>query len=161
MEPGRARSVGLGAAIVLVVPMAIFPAAQLAYPRGLGRISLAGPAEFEARAGLARAVDRLEKPVLIFDDILSQPWHSTGGRFPAFVPDPVWYGWARDHGLLEGGGAGAMIRRHEFRSLVLGGWMTAEIEAAREGGFREADDQPAGVRDAGLKLLVPGGPGPP
>ena len=153
LGPGRARSAGLGVAIALLAPMALFPAAQLARPRGFGRISLASPAESEDRAGLARAVDRLEKPVMVFDDILAQPWHSTGGRYPAFVPDPLWHVWARDHGLFEGGGAAAMIRRHEFRSLVLGDWMTPELEAAGESGYCEAPT-PEAFGPHRLKLLT-------
>lgn len=157
---GRARSIGLAAATALLVPMALFPAAQLLRPRSFGRIELADAAEYAARSALARDVDGLEKPLLIFDDILSQPWHSTGGRYPAFVPDPVWYGLARDRGLLEGGGAPAMIRRREFRSLVIEPWRDGEISAAREAGYRRADPTPEGIRAAGLILLVaPDAPG--
>lgn len=160
MPPGRSRSAGLAAATALLVPMALFPAAQLAVPHGLGRIALAGPEEYRARDDLAKAVDRLEKPVLIFDEILAQPWHSTGGRYPAFVPDPIWYGWARDRGLLEGGGAASMIRRHAFRSLVLGDWMAPEMEAARASGYVE-DGPPPGIKAVGLKLLTLPGPDTP
>jgi hypothetical protein len=153
--PGRSRSIALLAAAALMVPMALFPAAQLARPRGLGKITLdEGPAD-EVRAALAGDVDRLEKPVLIFDDILAQPWHATGGKYPAFVADSFWYWEAKSKGFLQAGGAEAMIRAREFRSLVLGDWMAGEMKAARESGYCEAAVQPEGIRASGLKLLVP------
>jgi hypothetical protein len=67
---------------------------------------------------------------------------------------------ARAQGLFKGGGAEELIRRHQFRSLVLGDWMKDEMEAARASGFCEVE-APPGIRDAGLKLLVPCEPSPP
>jgi hypothetical protein len=143
-----------------MVPMALFPAAQLARPRGLGRITLDdGPAD-AVRAALADDVDRLGKPVLIFDDILAQPWHATDGRYPAFVADSFWYWEAKSKGFLKGGGAEELIRRREFRSLVLDASMVGELGAAREAGYCEADPQPAGIRAAGMMLFVPCDPAP-
>jgi hypothetical protein len=158
---GRPRDLALAAAAALMVPMALFPAAQLARPHALGRITLADGRADAVRAALAEDVDRLEKPVLIFDDILSQPWHATGGEYPAFVADSFWYWEAKSKGFLQEGGAESLIRRHAFRSLLLDNSMVGEMRAARESGYREAPDQPAGIRAAGLKLLVPGGAGPP
>jgi hypothetical protein len=158
--PGRPRTIGVAAAAALIAPMAAFPAAQLAAPRSFGRIRLADAAEYAGRTSLAGAVDGLEKPVLVFDDILCQPWHATGDRYPAFVPDMNWYWVGKAQGLFKGGGADELIRRHEFRSLVLADWMAGEMKAARESGYCEVEP-PRGIRDAGFKLLVPCGPGPP
>ncbi len=160
LPPGRLRSLCLGVAVALLVPMALFPAAQLAAPRSLGRIILADPAEYAARARLARDVDALDKPVLIFDDVLAQPWHAGGGRYPTFVPDLNWYPVGRAQGLFEGGGADAMIRRHEFRSLLLDDSKAGEMEVARASGYCEAPAQPEGIRAAGLTLFVPCEAGP-
>ena len=154
MPEGRARTAGLALAVATLAPMVAFPAAQLAAPRSFGRIRLADAAEYAARERLARAVGGLEKPVLIFDDILAQPWHASDDRYPTFVPDLNWFLAGKAPLLFEGGGAAPMIRRHAFRSLLLTGGMPAELEAAREAGYVEVPDPPEAIRAAGLKLLV-------
>jgi hypothetical protein len=80
---------------------------------------LADAGEYERRAAVAAVVHALPKPVLVSDDILAQPWHATGGTYPAYVIDPLWLFLGRREGLITGEGPGVLFRTGAVRSAVV------------------------------------------
>ena len=136
-RPGSGRLAALlpVAALALVVPMAAFPAAQLLWVNRFGVTRLVTPEQRRARAALAAAVDALPAPLFVSDDILAQPWHSSGGRYPAYVIDPLWADLGRRRGLIAGSAPAALIRSGAVRAAVVPavGGLRKVAEAA---GFR-------------------------
>ena len=66
---------------------------------------------------LARKLASAPKPALA-PEMLSLPWFSTDGQYPAYVLDPVLISAAEDAHLLAAGGIRGMIRRREFASIL-------------------------------------------
>ena len=90
------------ATIVLgLAPLVLLPLLQLARPNAAGRIVLCSRKDGTVLAELARTIDRLPKPLYSEDEILSLPWHSSEGRYPALVLDGTWFGVARREGLMS------------------------------------------------------------
>jgi hypothetical protein len=99
-ESGAVRRWALAAVVTLLLPLAVFPWAQLARPNAMGRIVLCTPDDGAELARLSAAVALLPKPLYSDDEIMSLPWHSSDGRYPALVLDGTWYGIARRERLV-------------------------------------------------------------
>lgn len=110
---------GAVAAAALLVPMIVFPALQLALPNRFGVTRLATAEMRAAKRELARRVDALPKPAVVLDDVLAQPWHSSGGRYPAVVLDNVWFDIAARRGMLRHGGPETLLTRGLARSALV------------------------------------------
>jgi hypothetical protein len=115
---GAVRRWRLAAVLTLLIPFAVFPWAQLARPNALGRTVLCTPDDGAELARLAEAVARLPKPLYSDDEIMSLPWHSTDGRYPALVLDGTWYGIARREGLLAQEFPYDLLGSGRFRSAL-------------------------------------------
>jgi hypothetical protein len=119
---GRARAVFAGA----VGLVAAFALVQLAVPNRFGTLTLDGRWRAPLRAWLAERT-ATGGTLLVLDDVLAQPWSSSGGRHPAYVLDPVW---------LEVSGTG--VRRTVAQVLAqpgVTGWVATEsqLQALRGG----------------------------
>jgi hypothetical protein len=117
--PGRRAALLPLAAALLTVPMIAFPAAQLVWTNRFGVTRLADAQQYQRRVAAAARVHALPQPILISDDILAQPWHSTGGAYPAYVIDPLWMFLGRRAGLVPSEGTGALLRTGAVRSAVV------------------------------------------
>jgi hypothetical protein len=126
--------------------MCALPAVNLLFPTlrlGVVRSNLVfGDGErYAQRREMSALLARLPKPVLIPDEVLSQPWHATAGRYPAFVMDGLVYEQAEKIGLLEGGGLVGKVRRREFGAVVAAP-NSAFARAAAEAGYEEVVPPP-------------------
>jgi hypothetical protein len=133
-------------AAALLASMCALPAVNLLFPTlrlGVVRSNLVfGNGErYAQRREMSALLARLPKPVLIADEILSQPWHATAGRYPAFVMDGLVYEQAEKKGLLEGGGLVGKVRRGEFGAVVAAPNSAFAREAA-EAGYEEVVPPP-------------------
>jgi hypothetical protein len=119
IHEGSQRQLGL-AAMLALVPMELFPAAQLIWPNRFGVTRLlATPQAREQRQALAQFVRSAPKPVYIVDDVLSMPWYTRAPNDPsAIVMDATWYSLAKTAHLIEGGGVESMINQGAFRTVV-------------------------------------------
>jgi hypothetical protein len=142
-ETAKARKV-LTAGALMLAPMIVY-ALVLLYdrPTPLAVLTLKADGttlhhttarDIAVRERLDAVVARLPPPVYIEDDIFSLPWHSTGGRYPAFVLDYVFYDRAFDLGLV-GGGVEGLFANHYFASAVLGDSSPC-LTAALNAGYR-------------------------
>jgi hypothetical protein len=84
-----------------------------------GRLRLLSPAEEQDRRALANAIAGAPKPVLILDDTFSQPWHATGGKFPAFVVDPNVLADLRRTKIIPDDRIATLIELRRFRAVFL------------------------------------------
>jgi len=141
LEP--CKKFGIGLVNVSVVPTILLLALQAMFPGGLGgvfswttlRISAT---EAASRVMAADVVQNAPQPLFTTDHVLSLPWHSTGGRHPACVLDPVYYNKARQSGFLAGDGVVGQIQRREFRSL----WLPANhtlVKEAKHADYKETE----------------------
>ena len=85
----RAGALASLAAWVAVAPL------QLAFPGRFGVMHLEG----RWRAGVRAWMQARGGTLLVLDDVLAQPWNSTGGRAPAYVLDLDWLAHAAGPGL--------------------------------------------------------------
>ena len=84
-----------------------------------GRLALLSEGQMKARLGLASYIAAQPKPVLVMDDIFSQPFYSTGGLFPAFVQDPNISSDLLKHRIIRTDPMAAAITGHVFPTLLL------------------------------------------
>ncbi len=148
---GPFRSIVVGIVNVSVVPTILLLGLQAMFPQGLGGIFSwttlrIDEAAASSRAMAAAIVQSAPLPLFTTDHVLSLPWHSTGGRHPASVLDPIYYNQAKRSQFLSGDGVVGQIQRHEFRSL----WLPADHDVANEAkrcGYRETETR-LRVRDA-------------
>lgn len=84
-----------------------------------GRLRLLSQAEVENRSAVVAAMSQAPKPILINDDVFSQPWHSSEDRFPAFVIDPNLLKDLERKKVLLGRTMERLIRMRQFRTLFL------------------------------------------
>jgi hypothetical protein len=76
--------------------------------------------EVRKRESLAQQLRSVPKPMLIFDEIFNQPWHSSDGQFPALVViDEASYRAATAHGLISGDGLASFARERRMASVVI------------------------------------------
>lgn len=116
--------VSLWPALVLTASTALLPALTLMFPRvnahGLHwNLVFVDREAYETRKRLAADVAGLDKPAFVRDDILSLPWHSTNGRYPALIIDSLWHARAARNGRLGAGGLGQLLRDHTYKTLLL------------------------------------------
>ena len=113
-----------GPAVALLFATAALPALQAAFPWGInGKLAwhslrITSAADSERRA-FAKKISELPRPIFSDDDIFALPWHSTGGLYPAFPIDHVFYDEAQRQGKLAEGGIVSLVRRGYFGSLVI------------------------------------------
>jgi hypothetical protein len=75
---------------------------------------------YVARAHLADVIRELPKPVFVSDDdILEQPWIATGGQYPAYLVDPVYYDEAVVRGQIQAGGLEGLVRSRRFAEVIV------------------------------------------
>ncbi|HEY1380661.1 MAG TPA: hypothetical protein VGF55_27920, partial [Gemmataceae bacterium] len=118
-RPSQHRLAALAAAAGCVFPVAMLAIPHLSAGFLHWNLTFGDHDSFVARTRLADAIRRLPSPVYVVgDEVLSQPWISTGGQYPAFVTDPVVYEEAEARGLLQGGGIRGLVRRRRFGAVV-------------------------------------------
>jgi hypothetical protein len=106
-------------AAALLTSMLGLPLAQLVWPNRYGIQKIpASDAQLQARQRLARAIATLPKPLFIADDIFSQPWHSSGGHYPAVALDYVWFDIATRAGAVGENALQLLPRTHGLRSVI-------------------------------------------
>ena len=119
VRDGNHRQLGL-ATLLALIPMELFPVAQLVWPNRFGVTSLLPtPEAREQRAALARFVRAAPKPVFIEDEVFSMPWYSSlPDGAGAMVMDGLWYALAQNAHIIEDGGVERMIREGCFKTVV-------------------------------------------
>ncbi|MFL5244372.1 MAG: hypothetical protein ACJ8FY_19910 [Gemmataceae bacterium] len=142
---------GVTSVLLAIASMTVFPTAQLAFPDKLGNLTISSEEQHNSAKALAAFVDRLPKPAYIEDGMLSEPWYSTNGQYPAVVLDIVFYYDARAHGWMENGGVDELIAKHSFRSLLIRGRPVSR-ETALKCGYQLVPF-PEGMDSMGLELL--------
>jgi hypothetical protein len=80
----RAGALASLSAWVAVAPL------QLAYPGRFGVMQLEGSWRAGVRTWMKARAAAGGGTVLVLDDVLGQPWNSSGGRLPAYVLDVDW-----------------------------------------------------------------------
>lgn len=126
------RMRGLILAIVLMLSMAIFPAAQILFLNGIDPLLipasqkyfvvqiLAPPQEdYDKRKAFAQYLKEVPKPLFIRDGVFSLPWHATDDKYPAVIIDVIFDRAAKRKGLLQKEGLIDLITRKHFRSLLI------------------------------------------
>jgi hypothetical protein len=114
---------GLGALAAL--PLVGLPALQLAAVEGVvsdnrfGRTLFCTDSDVERFVGFEKTLAALPHPLFVDDDVFSQPWHSTGDRYPALVLDGGWYDIARREGLVPADFPRAVLLERGYRAAVL------------------------------------------
>jgi hypothetical protein len=134
----RERTDG-AAALVLAAWLATsgYPLAQLLFPDRIGRLTLATAEEYADSERLAEFVAGLPGPILVEEQMFAEPWHSTGGAYPATVLDGYYYLSARAAGLLrESGGVDALIASHRYPAMLLTNSL-GFVRAAEAAGYRQ------------------------
>jgi hypothetical protein len=113
---------GVGALAAL--PLVGLPALQLASVAGLapenrfGRTLFCSDADVRSFVEFERALAALPHPVFVDDDVFSQPWYSTGDRYPALVLDGGWYDIARRERLLPADFPRGVLLERGYRAAV-------------------------------------------
>ena len=90
----------------------------LALKRDPEGLHLMTAANAEERRRLEALVEGLPQPAYVEDDVFALPWYSTGGRYPAFVIDHVFYDQAAALGLVGRGLEGLLADRYFASALV-------------------------------------------
>src|SRR2546423_12135804 len=92
----RPRVLGRTAAVALAAWGAVLPMLTLLFPQGLTRRvpwNLVYTREQIAqRQTMVEALRAAPRPLLIVDEVLSQPWNATNNRHPALVIDATSFG---------------------------------------------------------------------
>jgi hypothetical protein len=130
------------APIVLGISQLAWPAVDVALQPELFRLGTVE--EIQQRRAVVDVVRRLPTPV--FAEAggagwvnYSLPWYSSGGHYPAVVPDSFWLFAASRQGLLPDGGIDRLVRDRFFGAILMQeGTMWSHLgSAAREAGYRE------------------------
>jgi hypothetical protein len=95
--------------------------ARLAFLRtsDFGRLRLLTKPQEDERRQLAGFIARAPKPILIVDDIFSQPWNSTNNLYPAFSVDPSILNNLKLRGIVKDDRIATLITLRRFRTVVL------------------------------------------
>jgi hypothetical protein len=118
------RWLGVVAALA-ALPLVGLPALQLASVVGLapenrfGRTLFCSDADVHSFVEFEQALAALPHPLFVDDDVFSQPWYSTGDRYPALVLDGGWYDIARRQGLLPADFPRGVLLERGYRAAVL------------------------------------------
>jgi hypothetical protein len=118
-----------------------------------GRLRLLTSAQENNRRRLAALVAAAPKPVLIIDDIFSQPWHSTGGLYPAFSVDPAILKNLELRGIFKDDRIATLIRSRRFRTLIVSD--PDHVSVARQSGYQSMAGAPDGSQLLELSATVP------
>jgi len=116
-----------------------------------GRLNLLTPPQEQNRRALAGLIAAAPKPVLIIDDIFSQPWHSTNNSYPAFSVDPTILYNLRLRGVIKDDRVATLVKSRRFGTVVLS--EPDYISLARQCGYDSVADLAGGA-----KLLRRSGP---
>lgn len=93
--------------------------AQIILANRLGKITLAEPAEYAAKATMRSFMATLPKPTYIRDEMLAVPWYTTDNQYPAPVIDHSNYRDARLRGVVTGPGLLEWVEQGRFAAFVL------------------------------------------
>jgi hypothetical protein len=114
--PGRCvNALLLYAWLLPAVQIALRPAGE--HPHLYGTVGIATPAEYADAVALKERLAAMEKPVFTTDMVLSLPWFSTDGRYPALAIDRNFHDATRAScrdGCVEG-----MLQRGEIPTVLL------------------------------------------
>jgi len=105
---------------------------------------------------LADVVANLPKPAYVDDDILAQPFYTTNGNYPAYVPDILMYLTLKRHHLVTDGGLSYLVSHGTIQSILVcqNPIISAELlDPALAAGF-ETKPLPAILAKGGYQLLV-------
>jgi len=105
------------AVCLVLLSMCAWPAAQLVLNR-LGPFTRLTDADLARKESFAAFLKTLKKPLYIWDEIYSLPWHATDNRYPAINPDPIFYDDAKARGMIKGG-IEELIQNHWFSSIIV------------------------------------------
>lgn len=146
---------------VCLIQLALFVApasrewipAQLAFLRksDFGRLRLLTERQEQEHRLEAGLLASAPKPILIFDDILSLPWHSTNGSYPAFSVDAGLLNNLRMRGVVRDDRIATLIRLRRFSTVVVSA--PDYISLARQNGYNRITALPDGSQV--LRLPVP------
>lgn len=139
---------------VCLIQLAAFmaPGVQVGIPARLaflrtstfGRLRLITQQQEDERRMLASLIASAPKPILIVDDIFSQPWHSTNGSYPAFVMDPAVLGELELRGVVKDDRIGTLIKLQHFRTVVVS--EPTHISVATQNGYDYVAAAPGGLQ---------------
>jgi len=107
-----------------------------------GRLRLLTQQREDERRLLAGVLTVAAKPILIIDDIFSQPWHSTNNSYPAFVIDPAVLNELQQRGVVKDDRIATLIKLRRFRTIVLP--ESNYISVARQSGYDFITTAPGG-----------------
>ncbi len=129
-----------------VVPLQVRIPDRLAFLRTstFGRLRLLTQQQEDERRVLAGLVAAAPKPVLMIDDIFSQPWYSTNGSYPAFVIDPSVLNELRLRGVVQDDRIATLIKSRKFRTVVFS--EPDYVSVARENGYDYVTTAPGGLQ---------------
>jgi hypothetical protein len=114
--PGRCvNALLLYAWLLPAIQIALRPAGAL--PHLCGTVGIATPAEYANAVALRDRLAVMKKPLFTTDMVLSLPWFSNGGRYPALAIDRNYHDATRSicsNGCVEG-----MLQRGEIPTVLL------------------------------------------
>ncbi len=102
-----------------MLPLLLFPIAQLAGVRGTGNVKLLDPQESLARHELVRFIEPLPKPLFTHRPIVSLPWYATNDTYPAYPLNECYIPFAQMKGLIKTNPPSERIEARWFGSLLL------------------------------------------
>jgi hypothetical protein len=142
---------------VLLLPLLLFPIAQLAMPNRVGRTVLCSKEDGAELAKFAAEIGGLPKPLFTEDEIFSLPWHSTDAHHPAVVVDGTLYDIAKREGFLDRNFPVKLLEVPRFRSVVqIQGHPVLDAVRARGASCRDLPATPFGFR--WVACLLPSAP---
>lgn len=110
--------------VLAALPLVGLPLLQLGAVVGVvpdnrfGRTTFCNDTDARALAELEKTIAGLPHPLFVDDDVFSQPWHTTGDRYPALVLDGGWYGIARREHLLPADFPRSVLLERGYRAAV-------------------------------------------
>jgi hypothetical protein len=137
---------------LLLLASCVFPAAQLVFFNQLGDLTNGSDEDYQRLVAFGKFVETLPKPLFVDHSIFGQPWRATNGKYPAFLVDFYWYNAAKHKGWIQNGGFESLVRKRQFRCLLLNTGPISK-EAALEAGYRPSPIAP-GIDPLGFHLFV-------
>ena len=119
LTPSRLR---IGVLALAVLISAGFPVAQLVALDRIGNLTVASPAMIDEARRIESRLKALPKPIFAEESMFGEPWHSTDGRYPAFVLDNYFFFSVRIKGGTKDGPAiEQLVTERRFPTLLLSG----------------------------------------
>jgi len=125
--------------------------AQLKEGKTPWHVQLASNEQLVERKAVASELASLPKPLFIRDEVFLLPWYATGGRYPAYNPDPIYEEAAVRKGIMMHS-LQQLLRQHRFASVILQ-TEDAALKDALTSDYREVPAPPK-IRERGFRLLV-------